>query len=282
MAKVVLTPEQLSSPAGKELLDLTVRSALDGRLELAEIKELRQWLRTNQTNLTIPAIAYLHDIMTRIAADGVIDKDELIELHLAIERVIPTSFRTGVKEARQAREAEAKKRIKERERAARAAEKARLRDAKEAARVEEERQRNRLRHQFAKVAGVTFPNADGTERQPFIRKCRRGDPLILEYERNNPYSVYATRILWRHPGLFKSTLVQIGYAPEYLAEEICGAVWTEMSAQAVIKNVTGGTSDKPIRGVNFVVIYSAPDVSDQERQDYLERVLSEDTYPPTT
>jgi hypothetical protein len=31
--------------------------------------------------------------MTRIAGDGVIDRDELIELHLAVERVVPPSHR---------------------------------------------------------------------------------------------------------------------------------------------------------------------------------------------
>jgi transcription initiation factor IIE alpha subunit len=34
--------------------------------------------------------------MARITADGVIDRDELLELHLAVERVIPTTHRTPV------------------------------------------------------------------------------------------------------------------------------------------------------------------------------------------
>jgi hypothetical protein len=50
--------------------------AIDGKLDLPEIKELRKWLRANKENDSIAAIGYLHDIMARITADGVIDRDE--------------------------------------------------------------------------------------------------------------------------------------------------------------------------------------------------------------
>jgi len=274
MKKVTLTPEQVTSPAGKELLDLTVRSALDGRLELAEIKELRQWLRTHQTNQTIPAIAYLHDIMTRIAADGVIDRDELVELHLAIEKVIPATFRASVKEARQLREAAAKKRVREQAHAEKEAEKARLRDERERARAEEQRLKNRLRHEFAKVAGVTFPNDDGTDKQSILSKCRRGDPLTLIPDKNNPFSIYATKIVRETRGIFGTKREQCGNAPEYLAEKICAASWTNVTTHAVVMEVTGGTPDKPTRGMNFALIYCAEDVTEQERDAYIQTILS--------
>jgi len=275
MKKATLTPEQITSPVGKELLELTVRAALDGRLELAEIKELRQWLRANQGNQTVPAIGYLHEIMTRITADGRIDRDELVELHLAIERVIPASFRKGVKEARQAREAAAKQRVREQQRVEKAADKARIRDEREQAKAEEEWRRNRLRHEFAKVSGVTFDNDDGSDRQSIIKKCRRGEPLIFQQDPNNPFSVYATKVLWESPGFLGRKIQQIGYAPEYMAERIVSSVWTDMAVEGVILEVTGGTREKPTRGLNFAVIFSAPDVSDVERQDYVAAILAE-------
>lgn len=71
--RVFLTTPELETEAGKELFELVVRVATDGKLDLPEIKELRQWLRVNKENKSIGAIGYLHDIMTRITADGVID-----------------------------------------------------------------------------------------------------------------------------------------------------------------------------------------------------------------
>ena len=53
------------------------------------------YVPTKRDNIPV-AIGYLYDIMARITADGVIDRDELLELHLAIERIIPTAHRTPV------------------------------------------------------------------------------------------------------------------------------------------------------------------------------------------
>ena len=38
--KVVLTPDQLATPAGKELLEIAVRITLDGKLDADEIKAI--------------------------------------------------------------------------------------------------------------------------------------------------------------------------------------------------------------------------------------------------
>jgi hypothetical protein len=114
--RVFLTKPELATEAGRQLLELTVRIATDGKLDLDEIKELRKWLRANKGHETVAAIGYLHDIMARITADGVIDREELFELHLAIERVIPTTYRTPVIEARKKREEARRERLKERRR----------------------------------------------------------------------------------------------------------------------------------------------------------------------
>jgi len=277
MKKVALTAQQLDSPTGQELLRLTTQAASDGKLDLREIKELRRWLRDNQNNASIPAITYLNDIMTRVAADGVIDRDELIELHLAIERVIPTTHRADAKQARKVRESAARERVREKQRAEKALEKAQLRDDRQNQRAEEEKIRNRLQHDFAKVSGVTFPNSNGVERQSIIRNCRSGDRLILQHDPDNPYSDYATKMMWEKRGIFGRSFHQIGNAPEYLAERLCAASWTGKQIDAFVANTTGGTRDKPTRGVNFVVIISENEVPDAERQRYIKQVLANRT-----
>jgi hypothetical protein len=42
--RVYLTQPELETEAGKQLLELTIRIAADGKLDLPEIKELRKWL----------------------------------------------------------------------------------------------------------------------------------------------------------------------------------------------------------------------------------------------
>ena len=102
--RVYLTKTDLENPLAKDLLELCLRIAADGQITLEEIKELRRWLRTNASLETIVGVSYLADIMNRITADKVIDRDELIELQLAIERVVPNAYRTGIVQARKVRE----------------------------------------------------------------------------------------------------------------------------------------------------------------------------------
>lgn len=263
--RVYLTTSDLASDVGRELLGLTVRIALDGKLDLDEIKALRAWLRTNEANTQIAAVGYLRDIMTRIAADGVVDRDELIELHLAVERVVPPSHRPPIVEARKRRDAARRERLKEARRLEREKEKQeqrRLRD-------EEFARTMRLRHAFAKVAGVTFPNDDGSERQAIIRRCKAGECLALHHEPENKYSEFAIQVL-RENG------EQLGHAPEYLAERICQELEAGYRAMGFIKNVTGGTPEKPTRGVNFLTVFLARDVTGEELHEYVTKTFAAD------
>lgn len=57
--RINLTKGDLEIPAGKQLLELTCRIAMDGKLELGEIIELRNWLKANMVNQTVAAIPYL-------------------------------------------------------------------------------------------------------------------------------------------------------------------------------------------------------------------------------
>jgi len=52
-----------------------------------------------------------------------------------------------------------------------------------------------LEHFFGHVAGESHRNADGSDRQSIIPRCRVGDLLVLEHEPDNPHDVNAIRVL---------------------------------------------------------------------------------------
>ncbi len=70
-----------------------------------------------------------------------------------------------------------------------------------------------MRHFFAHVAGESFRNADGSERQTIIARCRLGEPLVLEHEPDNPHDINAIKVLRR-------TGEQIGYLTRELAGQL--------------------------------------------------------------
>ena len=92
--RITLTKAHLETWAGSKLIALLSRIAADGKLEDAEIHELRQWLEAHRSKRRqVPAIAWLAEIVEDVLADGVVTSDERIELVLAIERVLPKEER---------------------------------------------------------------------------------------------------------------------------------------------------------------------------------------------
>lgn len=257
--RVYLTNPELTTNAGRQLLELTVRIAADGLIEPAEIEELQAWLAANKENERVAAIPYLIEMLGRITADGVIDRDELVELHLAIERVIPAAQRKASVEARKQRELEKKQRDRKSQRIER--------EKQEERRKQELVRQMRLRHSFAKVVGVTFPNDDGSERQRVLARCKVGEQLILRHDANNEFSEFAIQVL-------RTNGEQLGHAPEYLAEQICEEKQAGYNAIGVLKNLTGGVADKPTRGANFVVLFFAQDVTVSEMQQHVNAVFA--------
>jgi len=262
--RVFLTKPELETEAGKQLLELSVQIATDGRIDLEEIKELRRWLRANNANDAVAAIAYLSDIMNRITADKVIDRDELLELHLAIERVIPPTNRSAVTQARSKQAAERRVRRQELHRIEKEKQKAERKRERE----EEYIRYRRLRHSFAKVAGVTFANDDGSERQDVIEQCKLHETLILRHDAYNEHSTVATQVL-------RTNGDQLGHAPEYLAEQIVSEIEDGYQVVGILKNLTGGTNDRPVRGVNFAAFFVAKDVTKTEFLQYARSVLAD-------
>ena len=56
------------------------------------------------------------------------------------------------------------------------------------------------------IAGVTYPNEDGTDRQAILTALRVGEDLVLNREPGNPHDKYAVAV-------FRANGQQVGYVP---------------------------------------------------------------------
>lgn len=68
-------------------------------MEYEEMVQLANWLNAH-SKLEIPAVQYLFRAMLKISADGVLTNEEIFELQLAIERVVPKVYRTAITQHR--------------------------------------------------------------------------------------------------------------------------------------------------------------------------------------
>ena len=71
-----------------------------------------------------------------------------------------------------------------------------------------------IEHIETYVAGVTFNNRDGTNRQDILERLEGDEPLKLVWEPNNPHSKSGNAVaVYSPPG-------QIGYLPEKVVQRI--------------------------------------------------------------
>jgi hypothetical protein len=103
----------------------------------------------------------------------------------------------------------------------------------------------------SKVAGVSHRNDDGSDRQKLIRKyCQGGGELLAIPERSR-YAASGTAIgLWVPSGRRPS---KIGYIQDELVGDLLDHFKNGGGSAVRILDVTGGTRDKPSRGVNFEI-----------------------------
>lgn len=262
--RVYLTQSELETDIGNELLQLCLEITRDGKLDLSEIKALRKWLRNHEGNSTVAAIGYLSEIMNRITANNVINRDELTELHLAVERVLPAAVRTAANQARRNREAKKQEIKREQQRVEKeAAKNDRIR------KLEEENARKmRIRHKFSKVAGVSYFNNNGTDRQSVLAKCKPGEQLILKHDPANEHSECAIEVR-------RTTGQQLGFVPEWLAQEIRATTDSGYRVLAVLKEITESDDEDSYLGANFLVLFIQMDVTDEEVTAYANALFEE-------
>lgn len=87
-------------------------------------------------------------------------------------------------------------------------------------------------------------------RQDAIRRCREGHRVVLKREPENPHDANAVAVL-RENG------EQIGYLSRDNAEWVAEVMDKGKQVEAKIKRITGGTRDKPSRGV-VIEVDTAP------------------------
>jgi hypothetical protein len=101
------------------------------------------------------------------------------------------------------------------------------------------------------VAGVTMKNDDGMERQKLILAAAKvGQAVELIREPDNEHDDNAVAV-WIESTVLLVAKVRgkIGYIPADLAWEIAEHMDDGGKIRATISELTGGTADKPTRGV---------------------------------
>lgn len=99
--RVTLTRAQLKMPEIEEFVVLLVGIASHGVLEYEGLQKLTEWLNSH-VHLEVPAVRFMVDLMLRVCAGGKITDEEMFEIQLGIERVLPKEYRTQITEARKA------------------------------------------------------------------------------------------------------------------------------------------------------------------------------------
>ena len=99
--RVTLTRAHLKMPEIEEFVVLLVNIASDGVLAYEDLQKLTDWLNSH-VHLDVPAVKFMVDLLVRICADGKITDEEVFEIQLAIERVLPKEYRSQITEARKA------------------------------------------------------------------------------------------------------------------------------------------------------------------------------------
>lgn len=105
-----------------------------------------------------------------------------------------------------------------------------------------------------KIRGVSRVDPrSGMERQAIIRRyLRPGTVLELHTEPGNPVNPKAIAVWLRRKRLLGSRTFHLGYLGENLSY-LHGRIGEGRIESVVVSSITGGTREKPTRGVNVVI-----------------------------
>ncbi len=104
-----------------------------------------------------------------------------------------------------------------------------------------------VRRFTTRVAGVSYKNPDGTERQEILQNLDPGDIASLVREPDNPHGSDAIAVIDPRYG-------QLGYIPGHIAHRLADQLDGGKTGFARIVEITGGTRDKPHRGCAVEVL----------------------------
>lgn len=97
--RLSLTKSYLASRVGQELFSLLSDLGQDGILEYEELERLSDFLNRNK-DCNIPGLVFLFNLMIEVCEDQKIAAEELVEIQLGIERVLPPSTRAEIRRNR--------------------------------------------------------------------------------------------------------------------------------------------------------------------------------------
>ena len=97
--RLSLTKKQLQEESGATLLALLNEIVADGKISENEILRLHEWTQAHGES-DLPAIGFLREVIDGAIADGSVSDSDRLDLHLAIERILPVTARSLSKEAR--------------------------------------------------------------------------------------------------------------------------------------------------------------------------------------
>ena len=129
-----------------------------------------------------------------------------------------------------------------------------------------------------RVAGVSFENRDGSLRQTYVRRVKKGDRVLLRREPENLYDPYALAVDWLDAD---GQSCQLGYVPRGLALVLAPLADGGAHLSAAVARKGGG--GLKLAGVRITIEVEAPDMP-QEQATGLEpaiaRALADDGPDP--
>jgi hypothetical protein len=137
----------------------------------------------------------------------------------------------------------------------------------EPAQTENERV-SEVRHFFAPVVGLPYPNPDGTSRRDAVRGLGRWERVHLIHRPDNPVDCDAVSVLRASDGR------QLGFLPATLAAEVVEAARGGTRYLAVVSEVTGAGEDllsvAPVRARLLVLVLGAGATKAQARRYFFD------------
>lgn len=97
--RLSLTKGQLALPIGQAFFSLLSDIGKDGILEYEELERLSDFLNRNK-DCGIPGVSFLFNLMVEVCEDQNITSEELVEIQLGVERVLPPAARAEIKRSR--------------------------------------------------------------------------------------------------------------------------------------------------------------------------------------
>ena len=127
---------------------------------------------------------------------------------------------------------------------------------------------DQITHFYTKIAGVTFPNPDGSSRQEFIQKCRPDEQVFLEPEPDNRFDPNAVRVV-------RKTDEQLGYLPAGLAESVAAGLRDGVSFVGFVSCVLTPDDAYDTYGLQLLVVEVPRTATSEDFRAYMDQLSPE-------